>query len=379
MKIDYQIIDTMAGLKTIAKTLEKEETIAIDLEADSMYHFKEKVCLIQVATEKRNIIIDPIRLKDLSPLKPLFFSPDIRKIFHGADYDVRSLYRDFNINITHLFDTEVACRFLGLRETGLETVLNKYFNIHLNKKYQKKDWSKRPLPQEMINYAIRDVICLIPLAKILIHELEKMGRLSWVIEECELLSNVRPVTPDDGPLFLKFRGAGRLKSRSLAVLEALLRFRKNIARKKDRPFFRIIGNEALMKIAIEKPMTLRRLKGSKVLSAKQINMWGNDIIDIIGHALNLPENKLPVYPRKTAPVVPAYITHRAKALKKWRDKKAEDIDIDPGLLCNKALINTIATKNPTYKKGLAKIQEMKQWQINELGKDIVTVLRHVKL
>ena len=379
MEIDYQIIDTMAGLKTIAKILEKEETIAIDLEADSMYHFKEKVCLIQVATEKRNIIIDPIRLKDLSPLKPLFFSPDIRKIFHGADYDVRSLYRDFNINITHLFDTEVACRFLGLRETGLETVLNKYFNIHLNKKYQKKDWSKRPLPQEMINYAIQDVICLIPLAKILIHELEKMGRLSWVIEECELLSNVRPVTPDDGPLFLKFRGAGRLKSRSLAVLEALLRFRKNIARKKDRPFFRIIGNEALMKIAIEKPMTLRRLKGSKVLSAKQINMWGNDIIDIIGHALNLPENKLPVYPRKKTPVVPAYITHRAKALKKWRDKKAEDIDIDPGLLCNKALINTIATKNPTYKKGLAKIQEMKQWQINELGKDIVTVLRHVKL
>ena len=379
MEIDYQIIDTMAELKTIAKILEKEETIAIDLEADSMFHFKEKVCLIQVATEKRNIIIDPIRLKDLSPLKPLFFSPDIRKIFHGADYDVRSLYRDFNINITHLFDTEVACRFLGLRETGLETVLNKYFNIHLNKKYQKKDWSKRPLPQEMINYAIRDVICLIPLTKILIHELEKMGRLSWVIEECELLSNVRPVTPDDGPLFLKFRGAGRLKSRSLAVLEALLRFRKNIARKKDRPFFRIIGNEALMKIAIEKPMTLRRLKGSKVLSAKQINMWGNDIIDIIGHALNLPENKLPVYPRKTAPVVPAYITHRAKALKKWRDKKAEDIDIDPGLLCNKALINTIAIKNPTYKKGLAKIQEMKQWQINELGKDIVTVLRHVKL
>jgi ribonuclease D len=377
MEIDYQVIDTMAGLKKIAKILEKEETIAIDLEADSMYHFKEKVCLIQVATEKRNIIIDPIQIKDLSPLKPLFFRPDIRKIFHGADYDVRSLYRDFNINITHLFDTEVACRFLGLKETGLETVLNKYFNIHLNKKYQKKDWSKRPLPQEMINYAIKDVIYLIPLAKIFIHELEKMGRLSWVIEECELLSNVRPVGPDDGPLFLKFRGAGRLKSRSLAVLEALLRFRKNIARKKDKPFFRIIGNEALMKMAIERPMTLRRLKGSKVLSAKQISMWGNDIIDIIGHALSLPENKLPVYPRKKAPAVPAHITHRAEVLKKWRDKKAKDIDIDPGLLCNKALINTIATKNPTGKKGLVKIQEMKQWQINELGKDIVTVLRHV--
>ncbi|UCD32136.1 MAG: HRDC domain-containing protein [Desulfobacterales bacterium] len=377
MEIDYQIIDSMPGLKKIAKILEKEKNLAIDLEADSMYHFKEKVCLIQVATKNRNIVIDPIQLKDLSSLKPLFVRPDIRKIFHGADYDVRSLYRDFNINITHLFDTEVACRFLGLKETGLETVLNAYFNINLDKKYQKKDWSKRPLPQEMIHYAITDVIYLIPLAKILIQELEKMGRLAWVIEECELLSNVRPVGPDDKPLFLKFKGAGRLSSRSLAVLEALLQFRKKIAQKKDKPFFRIIGNQALLKMAIEKPMTLPRLKGSKVLSTKQVNMWGNDIIDIIDHALSLPKNKLPVYPRKKAPIVPAHITHRAKALKKWRDKKAKEIDIDPGLLCNKALISTIATKNPKGKKGLARIQEMKQWQINELGKDIVTVLRHV--
>lgn len=375
MEINYHTIDTMAGIKKIAKILERDETIAIDLEADSMYHFKEKVCLIQVATEKRNIIIDPIQVKDLSPLKPLFLSSDILKIFHGADYDVRSLYRDFNISITHLFDTEVACRFLGIRETGLETVLNKYFNINLNKKYQKKDWSKRPLPQKMIHYAIKDVIYLIPLANILMHELEKMGRLSWVIEECECLSKVRPVGPDDAPLFLKFRGAGRLKSRNLAVLEALLRFRKNIAQKKDKPFFKIIGNKALLEMAIKKPMTLQHLKRSKVLSTKQVNMWGNDIIDIIGKSLRLPENKLPVYPRKKAPVIPPHITHRAKALKKWRDKKAKEIDIDPGLLCNKALINTIAIKNPTDKKELAGIQEMKSWQINELGKDIVTVLR----
>ena len=132
MEIDYQIIETNADLEKIAPILEREKYTAIDLEADSMYHFKEKVCLIQVATETRNIIIDPIQVKDLSPLRPLFLSPKIQKIFHGADYDIRSLYRDFEINVNNLFDTEVACRFLGIKETGLESVLNTYFNIHLN-------------------------------------------------------------------------------------------------------------------------------------------------------------------------------------------------------------------------------------------------------
>ena len=377
MEIDYQIIETIAELKKITKILEREESISIDLEADSMYHFKEKVCLIQMATEKRNIVIDPIQVKDLSPLRPLFHSRRIRKIFHGADYDIRSLYRDFEINVNNLFDTEVACRFLGIKETGLETVLNKHFNISLNKKYQKKDWSKRPLPQEMTDYAVRDVIFLIPLAKILTHELEKIGRLSWVAEECELLSKVRPVLSDDEPLFLKFRGAGRLGSRSLAVLEGLLQFRKNIAEKKDKPLFKIIGNEALMKITTEKPFTLRRLKGLKALSTKQINMWGEDIIEIVAYALNLPESNLPVYPRKKAPLVAPDVTLRARPLKKWRNKKAKELELDPGLLCNKALINAIAKKKPRDKKGLERIQEMKHWQINEFGKEIISILKSV--
>ena len=75
---------------------------------------------------------------------------DIQKVFHGADYDVRSLYRDFKININNLFDTELACRFLGFKASGLDAVLTKRYNVHLNKKYQRKDWSKRPLPEEMV-------------------------------------------------------------------------------------------------------------------------------------------------------------------------------------------------------------------------------------
>ncbi len=377
MKADYQIIDTVAGLARIKKAFEREKTIAVDLEADSMYHYKEKVCLIQLASKKTNVVIDPIKVKDLSLIKRLFSSRKIKKICHGADYDIRSLYRDFKINVNNLFDTETACRFLGIKETGLDAVLKKYFNVDISKKYQKKDWSKRPLPKEMIDYAAGDVIYLLPLGEILTKELEKMKRLSWVLEECDYLSRVRPVLAIDAPLFLKFKGAGRLKSRSLAVLEELLQFRKKIAERNDVPLFKIIGNSVLMKITAAKPVTLRQLVELEALSKKQLKMYGNDLIEVIAKALDIPENELPVYPRQKAPFLSHRVPKRVSALKRWRDKKAKDLKLDPGLICNNTLISTIAITNPTDTSSFDSVIKMKNWQKEEFGKEIITVLRNM--
>ena len=378
MGTNYKIIDTIAGLEKAVRTLEKGKAVAVDMEADSMYHFQEKVCLVQMATEKSTIVVDPLQVKNLSSLKPLFSNPDIKKIFHGADYDVRSFYRDFKIEINNLFDTEVACRFLGNEGTGLEAVLKKYLDINLNKKYQKKDWSQRPLPQEMIDYAARDVIYLFTLAEICEKELEKKGRLAWVLEECDSLSKVRPVLSDEEPLFLKFKGAGRLKSRSLAVLEALLQFRKSVAEKKDKPLFKIIGNNSIMKITTAKPVTLRRLKGIKALSGKQINMYGNDLIKVVAGALKIPKSKLPVYPRKKAPVLPYEVFGRIKALKSWRASKARALEIDSGMIFNNVLITFIAIQNPVDRRAIERIKEIKNWQKKEFGQEIITLLRSLK-
>lgn len=374
METSYQVIDTISGLENVSRTLEKEKAVAVDLEADSMYHFKDKVCLVQMATEKSTIVVDPLQVKDLSLLKPLFANPDIKKIFHGADYDVRSFYRDFKIEINNLFDTELACRFMGNEGTGLEAVLRKYLNINLDKKYQKKDWSQRPLPQEMIDYAARDVKYLLALAEICEKELKNKGRLAWVLEDCAYLSKVRPVLSDREPLFLKFKGAGRLKSRSLGVLEALLQFRKSVAEKKDKPLFKIFGNNSIMKIATEKPVTLRRLKGIKALSGKQIHIYGNDLIEVVAGALKIPERKLPVYPKKKVPVLPYKVPKRIKTLKLWRASKARALEIDPGIICNNALITSIAIQNPVDRRTIGRIKEMKNWQKKEFGREIVQVL-----
>lgn len=377
-KINYQIIDTVSGLERITKFLERNKTIAVDLEADSMYHFKEKVCLVQVSTKKTNIVIDPLQAKDLSPLQPIFSSHDIKKVIHGADYDVRSLYRDFNIEIHNLFDTHLASMFLGMKETGLDAILQQRFNVALNKKYQKADWSKRPLPEEMIEYAAMDATYLVSLSEILEKELEKKGRLYWVYEECDILCKMRHASSGGNPLYLKFKGAGRLKPRSLAVLEALLQFRKKVAEKKDKPLYKIVGNDSLMKISTARPFTIRRLKCTKALSGRQISMYGYKLVEIISKVLETPGDALPVYLREKGPVLEPEVPKRIKALKFWRDSKAKELEIVPAIVGNNALISAIAIKNPLHTNDLAAIKLMKNWQKKEFGKEIVAVLRSVK-
>jgi len=377
MEIESQIIDKTIDLQKMIRSVEKEKAVAVDLEADSMYHYQEKVCLIQIATEKASFVVDPLAIKDLALLKPIFSNPDIKKIFHGADYDVRSLYRDFEIRINNLFDTELACRFLGIKETGLQAVLKTFFNVNVDKKYQKKDWSKRPLSKEMMAYASKDVIYLLPLARILIDRLKKIDRMTWVLEECQDLSKVRPVSSNEAPLFMKFKGSGRLKSRSLAMLEALLQFRKRVAEKKDRPFFKIIGNESIMKITTARPVTLRRLKNIKALSNRQISMYGNDLIKVVAKTLKIPESELPVFPSQKPPVLPNGASAKIKALKFWRASKASTLGIDPGILCNNALITAIAVKNPGDSKSLETVKEMKNWQKQAFGAEIIRVLKKV--
>jgi len=376
MATNYTLINTKTDLEKITSDLKKEKSIAVDVEADSMYHFKEKVCLIQLATKKKHVVIDPLQIQNLSSLNILFSNSNIKKIFHGADFDVRSLYRDFNIKIKNLFDTQIACMFLGIRETSLDAVLKKRFKISLNKKYRKKDWSKRPLPEDMIEYAVNDTIYLIKLAKILEKELKKIDRISWVYEECKILSKVRPTLLNSAPLFMKFKGAGKLNRKSLAVLEALLQFRLSTAEKKDKPLFKIIGNNSLMKIVKEKPVNKRQLEKIKALSQKQIEMYGNAIVRAVNNSLMLPVADLPVYPRRKVPVLPPEVPLRAKAIKRWRDSKAKEIGLEPSIVCNKSIINSIAIQNPAYLKDLSKIKEMKKWQKKEFGRDIVSILKN---
>ncbi|MBP1718450.1 MAG: rnd [Deltaproteobacteria bacterium] len=371
-KFSYEWIDTLPRLEGVARRLGQAEIIGIDLEADSFYHYFEKVCLLQIATESASYVMDPLALRDLSALHPIFSNPRIRKVFHGADYDIRSLYRDFRLEVKNLFDTQLACKFLGLRESGLEALLRSRFHVELNKKYQRADWSQRPLSPEMVEYAAMDSTYLIPLARMLEKELEEKSRLSWVEEECLFLSKVRFTLPSHDPLYLKVKGAFHLDPRSLAILEALLEFREAQARKSDLPPFKVLRNESLLELATKKPLRLEESETGKILSRKQIDRYGTRLLQEIHRAMAIPDEDLPVYPREARPDLSPLLRKRVKALKTWRDMRAKTLGMEPGILLNNALINGLALKNPRSIREMEEIPGLKKWLVDHFGREILT-------
>jgi ribonuclease D len=369
--ISLEWIGTLPHLEEAARILGQAPIIGVDLEADSMHHYFEKVCLLQIATESACYVVDPLAVRDLSALQPVFSNPRIRKIFHGADYDIRSLYRDFRLEVENLFDTQLACTFLGLRETGLEASLRSRFGVELNKKYQRADWSQRPLSPEMVEYAALDGRYLIPLARLLETELEEKSRNSWVEEECLFLSKVRFAPPSQAPLYRRVKGASSLDPRSLAVLGALLDFREAQAQKSDLPPFKVLGSEPLLELAMKKPSRLEELETTKGLSRKLIDRYGTRLLQEIHRAMAIPQEDLPAYPRKTWPELPSPARQRVKALKAWRDMRAKNLGMEPGILMNNALIQDLALKNPRSIKEMEEISGLRKWRQDHFGREIL--------
>ncbi len=367
----HEWVETLTRLEAVARILGQAKIIGVDLEADSMFHYFEKVCLLQIVTESASYVIDPLALRDLSALRPVFSSPHIRKIFHGADYDIRSLYRDFRIEVENLFDTQVACKFLGLRETGLEALVRSRFHVELNKKYQRADWSQRPLSREMVEYAAMDGGYLIPLSRMLEKELEEKGRLSWVEEECLFLAKVRFGPPSHAPLYLKVKEAFLLDPRSLSVLETLLEFRETQAQKGNLPPFKVLGNEGLLELAKKKPLRLEELETGKALSRKQIDRYGTCLLKEIHRAMTISDKDLPVYPRETKPDFSSPVRKRIRALKAWRELRANTLEMEPGILLNNAMINDLALKNPRSIKEIEMISSLKKWRQSHFGLEIL--------
>jgi ribonuclease D len=369
-----KMIDTQAQLRAAVDRLASCRTIAMDLEADAMFHFREKVCLIQLALPGQAMALDPLAIEDLSLLGPLLADPCVEKVFHGADFDVRSLYRDFGFEIHNLFDTQIACRFLGMAATGLDAVLDHFFGIHLNKKFQKKNWSQRPLPDDMLDYALGDVVYLLELAEVLKGLLREKNRLGWVVEESQLLSQVRPAPVDNGPLFLRFKGAARLGRRSLAVLEALLILRRDMALQKDRPLFKVLSDGAILELVQRLPRHMEMLTASNILKGRQLDLLGDKVLAAIQNALDLPEANLPIYPRKAYPVVDPGLAPVLKELKQWRDRQAQALGLEPPVLFSKALLTAIADVKPRSRRQLDGVAGLRQWQKEAFGGQIIAVV-----
>jgi ribonuclease D len=372
--ISYKYITDFKSLQEEASSLIKERAIGVDLESDSLFHYREKICLLQISTINKNLLIDTLAIKDISPLAPLFSNPSIRKILHGSDYDIRSLYRDFGIEVSSLFDTQIAARLLGAGETGLASLLKLHFDVELEKKYQKRDWSKRPLPEEMLAYGVYDTFYLIPLSQILEKELTIKGRITWLIEECDMLTRVRFTPGNEEPLYMKFKGAKRLAPRNLAALEAILKLRDEAAIARDRPAFKVLSNDQVLKLAEKMPVNRNDLAS---LSDMQIKNMGNDILRKIDEIMRMPEDNLPLYPKNGTRGIETEFRKEIRLIKEWRNRKAEKLALEPSVLCTNSQIQMLVQIDPCDISALSNQSILKNWQMELFGDELCQMLKEM--
>ncbi len=378
---DFERIENASELEALARELLKQKVVAFDTEADSFYHYFDKTCLVQVATKRRIYLIDPLALggpAELQPLAPVMASPDIRKIFHAAEYDLFVLKRDCGFTFASLFDTMISAQLLGYPAIGLAALIERHFEIKLPKDEQRSDWSARPLRDSQLTYAAADVTHLIPLAKLLEKELKKAGRLDWAQEEFETLTQRQwPEREFDRLGYLRIKGARALDPKALSVLRELYLVRDKRARDIDRPPFKVLGNRALLEIAERMPRTDAALSKVKGVTDLILRRFGREILAAVERGAQ--KNHGPV-PKKMGGNgsgrrrMDRTTEKRVAALKRWRTGRAKDLAMDPGVLCPNATLETIAWKKPKQASELEGLPGVKGWFARNFGSEIVEAL-----
>ena len=316
--------------------------LSLDSEADSLHRYPEKVCLVQLHVGGQGHLIDPLAGLDLSPLGPLLADRELLKILHGADYDLRVLHRDFGLEIRGLFDTMVAARLLGESAFGLAALLERHFGVSLDKKYQRADWSRRPLPAAMARYAALDTQYLEALAGKLRLELERLGRMPWAEEEFRRLEAVRWNSEPDPEPFRKIKGSAGLGRRGLAALRELAVLREAEARRRGRPPFMVLSNDALIRLAGELPESQAELAGlSRLPDGWRRGPSARTLLDAIRSVLSLPEEELPERRSRRRPVRSPGHDSRLRALCRERDALAASLRIEPSVLAAKSVLEQV--------------------------------------
>ena len=249
--------------------LSAKSDIGIDTESDSLYAYTEKVCLIQISTLENDYIVDPLSIKNISRLGEIFRNGDIQKIFHAAEYDIMTLKRDFQFEFNNIFDTMIASKILGKKAFGLSKLLQEYFGINVDKKYQRANWGKRPLSPEMLSYAVIDSHYLIDLRNLIKDELVQAGLLPLAEEDFRRTSNVDAFTNNqNGNNYWRFLKGEHLSPQEMAVFVNLCDFRENLAKNANLPVFKIFSSNLLYEIAKSSPADINELNNIKGFSSK---------------------------------------------------------------------------------------------------------------
>lgn len=369
---DHQFIRKVDDWQACLALLQVEPSIAIDLEANSMYAYREKVCLIQISTPTQDFILDPtIQALDLEPFGEIIKDPAVQKIFHAAEYDLILLKRQYGWELKNLFDTMWAARILGYKRYGLASMLETCFEVKLDKRYQKSNWCQRPLTPEQLVYAQHDTHFLFALRDRLVGELTDTGREE---EAAELFAAqtqiVLPDTDFDPDDFWHMNGVQDLSRKQQGVLKEVNIYRDQAARERNQPLFKIFGGRTLMEIAKQTPKNMHELRRVHGMTNGQVRRYGQGVLKAVQRGLKSPP---PSYPKRNKRP-PDDVLVRYDILHNWRKQRGLQRGVESDVIMSRETLWEIAHNNPTSMAELEALDSIGPWRCATYGPEIIELL-----
>lgn len=360
-------------MQQLLSAMKGETEVAVDIEADSLHHFYEKVCLIQLTVNGNNFIVDPLAEVDMTCFLETLKTKTL--ILHDAGYDLRMMQSTFGFELEgKLFDTMLAAQLLGSDHLGLAAMLEEYFGVTISKVGQRWDWSARPLENEKLEYAACDTHYLHELAEILKNKLIKLGRLSWHEESCQkcIETAIAEKPQADPDREWRIKGSRQLGNRTLTILKNIWYWRQEQAKLADLPPYKIMNNSLMIAIAgfsadkANKPLG----KGPK-LPRHCIGQRLKKLKRTIEQARQVPKEQWIQHPKPQYGKRPsASSQHIAEYIKEKCSEIAEELNLLPQIIAPKAAINLIANKRPTTIDEISETSGLMKWQAGLLESSI---------
>jgi ribonuclease D len=373
---DQPWVRTADDVQRLAETLRATRALALDSESDSLHHHREKVCLIQLADDAgRTFLVDPLAVRDLSALAPVIADPQVRKVLHGADYDVTTLKRDFGFTFAGLFDTMIAARFIGLPAVGLQAVAQGELGIALSKDSQKDDWSRRPLTPTQEHYAREDVRHLLVLQERLQAKLIELGRLAWVQEECDAVTTLEPARRrHDADAWQKMKGVRQLPARAREIARRIHAWRETVADATDVPAFKILNTDTIFAMAKTPPRAEAELRAYRGIYPRY-REHAPALVETIAQALASSERSwAPLTSTPKPPPVPPATKARIDALRAWRTQEGARLGLDVSIVLPQRLLERVAEAAPRTLEDLARVEGLRRWRVEALGASMLAAL-----
>jgi ribonuclease D len=347
------LVETPPHLRLLAERLRDAPLLAVDTESNSLYAYRERVCLIQIST-------------------PLMASPQLEKVFHAAEYDIMCLKRDFGWEFANLFDTMIAARILGWSEVGLGSLLKKEFGVRLNKRHQRANWGERPLPRDRLLYAQMDTHYLPALRDRLAAALRAGGHWEEAQESFGELLTLPPAEHRFDPEgFWRVNGGGEVPRRKMALARELYLFREETARQRDRPPFKIFGEATLVELALKAPHTLEELRRVHGMTSGQVRRYGRGILQALQRG---ERSRAPRPPRRGKPPT-AEVLARHDALHTWRRDRASARGVKSDVIVSREALWALARQAPQTMDDLKCVAALGPWKRRTYGAEILQVLR----